>query len=321
MPEKLQQAFSNNTLRDRRKQHQWTQANVAESLGVTELTVRRWERGQSRPSSYYIQKLCTLFEASAEELGLLRTSLPVELPAKPSAGTDLSDPLQHDTPVDIPQEQKPLAYTPPTDAQQASSNLLPPRLHRPILRKRKLYVSLALLIVALSGFVAYTAGLRFVSAAGTSASIHKSAPVPAPRLLYQADWSKNLAGWTVTPHWHWSQQDGGKLTTDSMTNSLAIAPYYPTTFNYAVEVRIQRVGYSYIDGNAFGLVVMQTSTGGYVSGVGTHKTPEHFFIGQLTASNKNTKPYISADLARAPSHIDAGWHTYRVEVYQDSINF
>ncbi len=321
MSEKLRQASPNMALRDRRKERQWTQADVAELLGVTELTVRRWERGQSRPSSYYIQKLCALFEANAEELGLLRTSIPAKHPSDLSSELpSLTAPLTHNALEDMQKTQEPLLLTAPTVVQYANTDPSPSHLHRPNIRKRYIYISVALLLVVLVGFASYTIEQHFVFYSGISSHVHSTSSEAARRLLYQADWSKNIAGWTVTPHWHWSSQDGGMFTTDSMTNSLAIAPYHPSILNYVVEVRIQRISYSNIDGNAFGLMVMQTPTDGYVVGVGVHKTPEHFFIGQLSVSSKNRNPYISADLARASSNIDNGWHTYSVKLYKNHIS-
>ncbi|HEY4032611.1 MAG TPA: NB-ARC domain-containing protein, partial [Ktedonobacteraceae bacterium] len=57
-------------LREERIQHGWSQAQLAEELGVDTRTVRRWERGQAIPFPYYRQKLATLFGKTAEELGL-----------------------------------------------------------------------------------------------------------------------------------------------------------------------------------------------------------------------------------------------------------
>lgn len=57
-------------LRDERRQRGWSQAKVAEALGVTTRTVMRWEQGLVIPHPYYRQPLCTLFNMTAEELGL-----------------------------------------------------------------------------------------------------------------------------------------------------------------------------------------------------------------------------------------------------------
>lgn len=73
----------NNRLRQERIRHNWRQKNVAEQLGTTVLTVKRWERGYQQPSLYFRDKLCALFGKGPEELGLLPdephlTSVPPE---------------------------------------------------------------------------------------------------------------------------------------------------------------------------------------------------------------------------------------------------
>lgn len=60
-------------LRYERERHNWSQADVAEKLGVDVKTVNRWEKGSRKPLPYYRQKLCQLFNKSAEEFGLLET--------------------------------------------------------------------------------------------------------------------------------------------------------------------------------------------------------------------------------------------------------
>ncbi len=50
----------------------WSQANLAEKIGVSERTVHRWENGESLPQSFPRQRLCELFEKTPETLGLLR---------------------------------------------------------------------------------------------------------------------------------------------------------------------------------------------------------------------------------------------------------
>src|SRR5260370_5545528 len=60
-----------NLLRDERKQRGWSQAYVAEALGITTKTVIRWELGHAVPFPYNRHKLSALFGKTAEELGLL----------------------------------------------------------------------------------------------------------------------------------------------------------------------------------------------------------------------------------------------------------
>src|SRR5579884_2274096 len=56
-------------LREHREQHHLTQAALAERLGVSTLTVGRWERGEAVPTPYALRKLCTLLEATSQDLG------------------------------------------------------------------------------------------------------------------------------------------------------------------------------------------------------------------------------------------------------------
>ncbi len=56
-------------IRIERNRRSWTQKYVAQGIGTTEQNVSRWERGQTVPDTYYRQKLCDLFEMSAEQFG------------------------------------------------------------------------------------------------------------------------------------------------------------------------------------------------------------------------------------------------------------
>jgi len=68
-------AGPNELLRKAREQHNLTQKELAEEIGVAHITVNRWEKGKVTPIPYYRQKLCNFFQMDAESLGL---PLPVE---------------------------------------------------------------------------------------------------------------------------------------------------------------------------------------------------------------------------------------------------
>lgn len=57
-------------LRHAREKRGWSRNYVAEQVGVDIATVGRWERGERFPHPRYRQKLCALFELSAQDLGL-----------------------------------------------------------------------------------------------------------------------------------------------------------------------------------------------------------------------------------------------------------
>jgi transcriptional regulator with XRE-family HTH domain len=76
------QAVPNARLRRQRLQRGWSLQRVADELqklsehegrrvGVTASMVGKWERGFKRPSPFYQEKLCCLYEQTAEELGLV----------------------------------------------------------------------------------------------------------------------------------------------------------------------------------------------------------------------------------------------------------
>jgi transcriptional regulator with XRE-family HTH domain len=59
-----------NRLQGERQRRGWSRKYVAEQLDVSEYTIGQWERGKHMPYPIHIQKLCNLFETSAEALGL-----------------------------------------------------------------------------------------------------------------------------------------------------------------------------------------------------------------------------------------------------------
>ena len=63
-------AMPNERLRRAREQHNLTQKELADKIGVTNITVNRWENGKVMPIPYYRQKLCNFFQMDAETLGL-----------------------------------------------------------------------------------------------------------------------------------------------------------------------------------------------------------------------------------------------------------
>ncbi len=58
-------------LRWERERRSWTQNDVAERIGSTQINISRWENGITVPSPYYRQRLGELFGKSIEELDLL----------------------------------------------------------------------------------------------------------------------------------------------------------------------------------------------------------------------------------------------------------
>lgn len=65
----------NHLLRRAREHKGWSQEQVATQIGASAFSVHRWERGLTSPTSYYCQRLSTLFGMSLEELGLSKEEL------------------------------------------------------------------------------------------------------------------------------------------------------------------------------------------------------------------------------------------------------
>jgi transcriptional regulator with XRE-family HTH domain len=75
----------NHLLRTERLQRQWSQRELAERVGATVATVKRWERQVTLPGPYFRLKLTALFGKSEEELGLREEALLSETPPKKEA--------------------------------------------------------------------------------------------------------------------------------------------------------------------------------------------------------------------------------------------
>src|SRR5947207_11844010 len=73
--EKRVPKLASSRLRQERERRAWTQSQVAERIGSTQINVSRWEKGTSFPGPYYRQKLSELFEKSLEDLGFISESI------------------------------------------------------------------------------------------------------------------------------------------------------------------------------------------------------------------------------------------------------
>ena len=59
---------------------------------------------------------------------------------------------------------------------------------------------------------------------------------PAPRVLFQADWTHGLAGWQATTGW--SVSDGALVSDTGMDRAFTI-PYRPAGPEYTIEFQLQ----------------------------------------------------------------------------------
>ena len=61
-------------LKQEREQRGWTQSELAERIGTTQVNVSRWEKSITVPGPYYRQKLAEIFAKSIKELGFISQS-------------------------------------------------------------------------------------------------------------------------------------------------------------------------------------------------------------------------------------------------------
>jgi transcriptional regulator with XRE-family HTH domain len=108
---KAEKAMFNSLLREERLRHHWSQQELADRLGTTKITVRRWEHSTTTPSPYFRLKLIAIFGKSFEELGFEQKE------AQLGIGV-LSE--QSDTTDEVEKESQLLIETTP---EQQSSNI------------------------------------------------------------------------------------------------------------------------------------------------------------------------------------------------------
>ena len=58
-------------LKHERERRGWTQSEVAERIGTTQVNISRWEKSITAPGPYYRQKLGVLFGKTLTELGFV----------------------------------------------------------------------------------------------------------------------------------------------------------------------------------------------------------------------------------------------------------
>ncbi|GAC1622051.1 MAG: hypothetical protein NVS4B11_15640 [Ktedonobacteraceae bacterium] len=66
----IPQTAPRSLLVEARKDKEWSQREVADLIGTTYVNISRWERGLTKPSSYFRSRLCKLFGKTEEELDL-----------------------------------------------------------------------------------------------------------------------------------------------------------------------------------------------------------------------------------------------------------
>ncbi|WP_376794051.1 multiprotein-bridging factor 1 family protein [Thermogemmatispora sp.] len=91
---------ANQLLKRARELRGWSRQRLALELqqgfpgvAVTAKEIARWERGKRRPSPYYREKLCLIFELTAEQLGFIESSPSAAAMPEPYAAASFPKPL------------------------------------------------------------------------------------------------------------------------------------------------------------------------------------------------------------------------------------
>lgn len=170
-------------------------------------------------------------------------------------------------------------------------------------------------------FAALLFALAACSGGSTAIAPKPSATLPAPTatpaLLYQADWSKGLAGWDATAGW---SIVNGALQSDTGNARSVTIPYQPSTQDYTVEFDLQVLDIPQ-DGGFYMLTsTPSTSLTGYSAGIYSLRKPgvsrpngDHPTISTLMVPQDAQDPSSIANSVKDYEPGD-GVRTYRVMV-------
>jgi hypothetical protein len=158
-----------------------------------------------------------------------------------------------------------------------------------------------------------------ISSQTTTPSASHSSPTPTPLpagiVLYQADWSHGLSGWSGAHGWRVVQ---GQLESDNSGSATFTIPYQLPVNNYAIEFRLQVMRTLPPYGGNFEIVAPKLpGKNGYHAGVFDLKAQGPHPFGLHPQSNVYLDPYSNPSQGSGmPQDYEpgSGWHTYRVEV-------
>jgi hypothetical protein len=176
--------------------------------------------------------------------------------------------------------------------------------------------ALAALLLACGGLsLAACGGPSGAAPTPTTTPQPTAAATATPAVLYQADWSRGLAGWNATPGW--SIMDGA-LQSDTGDNRSVTIPYQPAASNYAVEFQLQIVTIPQTGGYFVLSADQAPGRAGYFAGVhslraGAQQYADHPNISIYTDPLDDEDPN-AASLAVHDYEPGSASRTYRVAV-------
>lgn len=143
-----------------------------------------------------------------------------------------------------------------------------------------------------------------------------SGPAPAPgTILYSADWSNGMDGWSGSTQW---KVNNGMLLSDGTNYDYILTPYQLSTANYKVVAHVKLISVTGNGDGRFGIVSrVDTSGNGYAAGLAGVNTGD----GNPSSANIGLDWAYSRVLATVnylPSPLN-DWHTYVMSVQNNQI--
>jgi hypothetical protein len=182
-------------------------------------------------------------------------------------------------------------------------------------------------LVFLVGFLLFSLGGCSAGASSTSVPTQTATPVvehssptptplPAGTILYQANWSHGLAGWTQAQGWKVVQ---GQLESDSSNSAMFTIPYKPSRSDYAIEIRLEIVRLlSQTGASSFDIFAIKASgRAGYQAGVSNILGSAPHPMAAHPQAQIFLDPFDYSGLGNGLPNAfypRSGWQTYRVEV-------
>ena len=148
-------------------------------------------------------------------------------------------------------------------------------------------------------------------------------PLPPSNILYEADWSGGMNGWSGTSGWTTTGGmlvNNGEGSAETGTPASILAPYQPDTADYTIVAVIALSGTTKpVSGSvrAFGQVARYTSAGAYTFGCGPD--PGSGLDNLFVANPGKGEPIVDNVLGQAPFDPGTGFHTYRFDLKGSTI--
>lgn len=193
---------ANEKLREERLKRGWSQQKLADELGIAVVTVNRWERGKQQPTGYYRLKLSTLFDKSAEELGL---SGEANEPESITSIEELQEHMKEIAPVS-PTEQEETTRDIILDRPSSEKMSHLPFSDKPFARtslnkrsKSKILLFLILIFLVIATPITFFL-LRFARTSGPSSHSSHSSPSSPALFIVLSKWKMALNDPLTTAH-------------------------------------------------------------------------------------------------------------------------